>query len=544
MLRSTILLLFLCINTISGQAIRLDESVEEWTSAIPSYEDANDNNSLDIISLAIADDADALYLKIELDRAILIQGEEAINVSIFHNGNILSYNLGETGGRFRETELVEVTHDDIGLVVSPTVRSRIFEIKLDKRWQFNNSAYTIDGLIEIGIFNSRVGGDNLPDNGTISYTLTTDQEADIPTYSLEKAGEADFRLCSYNVKFDRLFESETRTEYSQILRTINPDIICFQEIFDNTASQTQNRLLNVFGALDRTQTWYNSKRGADNIIISRFPIIFEREIAGNGVFVVTVDDQEVMIVNIHLPCCERDDDREDEIDALLSFIRDSKNGNTNYVLRENTPIVITGDANFVGNSDQVAALTYGRIFNNAVSGSDFELDWDDDGLTDLKPFATGFNTLHTFFNPFGRFAKGRLDYTFYSDFALTALNTFSLDTDGLSEDELQRYDLERYYSNFASDHYPMVVDFMINGVVSTAEELSSTPTIWPNPTSDIVNIEVGKASFRKATLYNSYGQYMLQTKQAKIDLRTLDAGIYYLKVETEGESYLQKMVKL
>ena len=90
----------------------------------------------------------------------------------------------------------------------------------------------------------------------------------------------------------------------------------------------------------------------------------------------------------------------------------------------------------------------------------------------------------------------------------------------------------------------MVVDFMINGVVSTAEELSSTPTIWPNPTSDIVNIEVGKANFRKATLYNSYGQYMLQTKQAKIDLRTLDAGIYYLKVETEGESYLQKMVKL
>ncbi len=544
MLRCTVLLCILLTNTISGQVIRLDESVDEWTSDIPSYQDANDNNGLDILSLAIADDEEALYLKIELNQDILIQGEEGINISIFHNGNILSYNLGDTGGRFRETELVEVSHDDIGLVVSPTVRSSVFEIKINKRWQFDNSAYQIDDLIEIGIFNSEPGGDNLPDNGSILYTLSNDEVAEIPKYSLEKAAETDFRLCSYNVRFDRIFESETRTEYSQILRTIDPDIICFQEIFDNTASQTQNRLLNVFGALDRTQTWYNSKRGADNIIISRFPIIFEREIAGNGVFVVTVDNQEVMIVNIHLPCCERDDDREDEIDALLAFIRDSKNGTTNYLLKENTPIVITGDANFVGNANQVDALTYGRIFNNAVSGDDFQLDWDDDGLTDLKPFATGFNTLHTFFNPFGRFAKGRLDYTFYSDFALTALNAYSFDTDGLSEDELQQYNLERYYSNFASDHYPTVVDFKINGVVDTEEELSSTPLIWPNPTSDFVQIAVEQAGLKETTLYDSEARKLFVTKSSIIDLRTLAAGVYYIRVETNDEAFVRKVVKL
>jgi len=387
---------------------------------------------------------------LEVDEEILLQNDNNISLTLIHENSILSFNFGERNGSFRNNGFIEVFHTNIGLVVSPTVSSKVFEIKIDKRWRFDNITYELEGEIELSIANASFNGDEIPNNGSISYTLTEDQIPAVPSYSLEKVDGTDFRFCGYNVLFDRIFESATRTEYGRILSAINPDIICFQEIYDNTAQQTQNRLLNVFNALDNTQTWYNSKRGSDNILISRYPIIYERDIAGNGVFVVEMDGHEVMIVNIHLPCCSRDSDREDEIDAILSFIRDSKNGNSNYLLKENSPIIINGDANFVGNADQVEALISGTIFNNNISGADFQIDWDDDGLTDLKPFATGYNTMHTFYNPFGSYSKGRLDYTFYSDYTLTALNSFVLDTDGLSLEELRDYDLEPYYTNYAS----------------------------------------------------------------------------------------------
>ena len=90
----------------------------------------------------------------------------------------------------------------------------------------------------------------------------------------------------------------------------------------------------------------------------------------------------------------------------------------------------------------------------------------------------------------------------------------------------------------------MVVDFMINGVVSTAEELSSTPTIWPNPTSDIVNIDMMEGDFVKATLYNSYGHKLFTSSSAKIDLNDLPAGVYFLKVESKVEAFVKRLVKI
>ena len=102
-----------------------------------------------------------------------------------------------------------------------------------------------------------------------------------------------------------------------------------------------------------------------------------------------------MVVNVHFACCERDNDREEEIDALLRFIREARAGNENYNLEEGTPIIITGDTNFVGNSDQLRAIISGNIFNNNDFGQDFNPDWDNSSLVDVKPLTANTCLLYT-----------------------------------------------------------------------------------------------------------------------------------------------------
>lgn len=64
-MRYYIFCLFCLVNYVTtAQAILIDETFADWNNPdIVVYEEAGDNNRLDIVSLAITDDADFLYLK-------------------------------------------------------------------------------------------------------------------------------------------------------------------------------------------------------------------------------------------------------------------------------------------------------------------------------------------------------------------------------------------------------------------------------------------------------------------------------------------------
>ncbi|MBB78893.1 MAG: hypothetical protein CL844_07810 [Crocinitomicaceae bacterium] len=65
--------------------------------------------------------------------------------------------------------------------------------------------------------------------------------------------------------------------------------------------------------------------------------------------------------------------------------------------------------------------------------------------------------------------------------------------------------------------------------------------IYPNPTTDIVNIKFNSDSFKKIELYNLQGQLILSTDEKTIDLSNSDPGIYFLRLY--GSSKIYKILK-
>lgn len=68
-------------------------------------------------------------------------------------------------------------------------------------------------------------------------------------------------------------------------------------------------------------------------------------------------------------------------------------------------------------------------------------------------------------------------------------------------------------------------------------------TVYPNPTNTIVNIDTEQTDIT-VKIFNQLGQQIIVAKSKSIDLSSLAAGIYILKIDGEnGETYSQKVVK-
>ena len=74
-------------------------------------------------------------------------------------------------------------------------------------------------------------------------------------------------------------------------------------------------------------------------------------------------------------------------------------------------------------------------------------------------------------------------------------------------------------------------------------------SVYPNPTSDFATIQFQKMQPSKIKILNALGQIILQEENQSesnrytIDLSAQAAGIYYLSVETNKQTYQQKIIK-
>lgn len=66
---------------------------------------------------------------------------------------------------------------------------------------------------------------------------------------------------------------------------------------------------------------------------------------------------------------------------------------------------------------------------------------------------------------------------------------------------------------------------------TNVEEGNDNVTIYPNPANEFISIE--GVAFEEASLYNSLGQLILTTKANKIDVSSLESGLYLLKLDAK-----------
>ena len=555
----TLIYLILSTNYVFSQSILLDEDPSEWSQVETEYIDpTGDSNGLDVVKFQITNDDRFLYLLIEFNSEIELQenNDLVLYIDTDNNPNTgtvkngigyeFKYAFGERSGSYQSTSLRSY---DIGLVNSPTVTSHIFEIKIDIDAQINGS--NLFSSDTIGLFFEASDADEYaPDAGNPAlYKLDEELTYLEQPFHIAKSSITDFRVLTYNSKRDALFDPSLFDEYDRILSAIKPDIIGFQEIYNNDGVDAA-ALIEQMLPSSAGEAWYYGDTGTDNLIVSRYPIINQQTVEGNSAYLLEMGDDYLFTIVAHPPCCSNEEGRQWEIDAFMGFLRDSKSG-SEFNIPEKTPIIIMGDMNLVGLNRQQTTLTTGDIFYENDHGPDFDPDWDGSALDDAKPYNPGLPTSFTWYSPNSSYGAGRLDYVVYSGSVLEVLNSFSLHTPTLDQDSLTVYGLEHQDTIDASDHIPVVVDFKLKTGTSSSNPMDKPQHFYlgqnyPNPfnPSTTIPFSLDKPGFVSMSIHSVSGTNIVSIMDRKIydigshsvtfDAKDLASGMYFVRLDVDG----------
>lgn len=543
-----------------GQPISIDGNFDDWSGIDPIFvDDLNDgqNNGIDLERIWTYNDQQFIYFRFELNREINLQDNNELAIYLDYDDDInTGFKINGIGAEVRiffgdrqgiltidnNTEFVNFW--PLGLNVSPSVSSTEFEFAVSRSISESGLNINAANTISIRIEDNGFNGDEAPnDLGGIDYIMNSSNFTERPEFDLGIDPNATFRFMTYNIEDDQLFEPFRKQNFRRIFQAINPDIIALQEVRDFDSAETM-ALIEEF----LPGNWFHKKHGFDIVTLSRYPIIFSENINGNAAFYLNVNGKEVLLVNCHLPCCDNNIDRQGEVDGIMNYIREARNGNENYFLSEDTPIIIAGDMNFVGNNDQPNTFITGNIFANGTYGPDFTPDWDGTDFDDADAFSTGTLSNFTWVNPFGSFFPGKLDWIIYSGSQMKIQNTFALWTSAMTSSELNQYDLNSGDILDASDHLPVVADFNFS-TVGTDDFVSLDVNIYPNPVSDKMYIELGEVLSSGFTIFNTEGVRIKTitndaTNVQILDLEELVTGQYYILFQSEKGRMAKGFIKI
>ena len=507
----SLLLFSTCLNAQSRSRILVDGFFEDWDNQPVLNTDASGDggsSGVDFGKVQVYNDRNFVFFSVEVGNTINLQdnNDVAIYIDIDNNANTgssingigaeLTYSFGDRSGSYNGAP---IRHVDIGMITAPTTSSDRFEIAIKRTFSPDGSDVTIGNTIKVLFKDNASNGDLAPSgSGGITYTMSEGQQLPLPSYSFNKLAKSDIRILSYNVERDGFFTANRVPSYTRILQAIQPDIIGFQEIYDNTSQQVAAQVESMLPSAADEQ-WYYAGAEPDCHAISRYPITKSSPIAGagssgNAAFLIDLPDTEkdMLLVVAHPPCCTNDPGRQIEVDLIMQFVREAKEGKGPIPLEEGALIMIVGDMNFVGDGAQLQTLLSGDIFDEASYGPDFTPDWDGSDLIDSKPYTTGVPFSYSWYSESSAFSPGRLDYILYGGSSLELDNTYSLFTPGMSSSELTQYGLQSSDVLTASDHLPLVADFTLKtnstNSIDRADANSINLQIHPNPAFGKANI--------------------------------------------------------
>ncbi len=454
--------------------------MEDWLGTTPLAEEAPKDNQkypYAIKSVYAANDAHYIFLRVDFFREIALQdgnrltlfldtdGDPETGTPVNGMGADFYWNLGEKkGARIIGKKEQEATHWELGLVSAPTVTATSFEFSIDRRkTDFPGKS------IKFFLAESGDKGYRFPQPpGGLAYEIS---ESELPRslapLTLEKDHEKHLRILTWNVYEDGLFDAKRGPSFGRLLRAVKPDVIGFQEVDNHDAWETLKIVQKLLP--EEQRPWFAKKFPPDLVFLSHYPILQSFVIEGsekgqtNGAVLLefpVAPVGKILMLIANPPCCGADRGRQFEADAMMDFIRGAKEPGGIIELPENTPIFITGDMDFVGDSQQPRTLKTGEIVNSETFGTPFKPDWDGTNFTDLRPRHTHEPLFYTYFDKTGPYLPGRLDYIVYSDTVIKAMKAFVLSTPSMPAEFLNYYGLEANDTTVASDHLPMVGNFV------------------------------------------------------------------------------------
>ena len=519
----TLVLYLNCLR--AAHPIIIDGLFDDWQEVpIAITDPEGDYNYDDWVELKITNDDDFIFFKISLhSEETLLQNWNNFHLYIDADRDSLTGHLFRglvselvwhfgyrTGQYFEQDGIIDLWQNDITLRQAPTVTSTEFEIAI-ARGSFVLSDPDSIAVIFSSFFDT---GDYMPDSwGGVVYQLDTTVIGPAEPILLEKTGT---RLVTYNPLYTGILESARQPYFERIFQALDPDIIALQE------HSEWNEIGDIISSWFPDDTWHQGYTFRDLVVLSKYPIINQANLINSErtmCALLETDDPinpYLLILNSHFSCCNNDDDRQEQVDELVMVLREwILNDNGPFDLPEGTPMFHVGDFNFVGYREQIETVTAGEIQDEATYGMDFPLDWDGTEITDLFSRHTHKRMAYTWRSDGSSFNPGKLDYVLYTDSNLSILNHFVLNTLAMPDYVLNEWELEAEDTNEASDHLPIIVDFMVTNLGIAGEldlpqqYILSHP--YPNPFNPqvMIPITLAREAHIQLRIYDIQGRLVI-----------------------------------
>ncbi|MDC0230765.1 T9SS type A sorting domain-containing protein [Aureispira] len=550
------ILLSYAFQFYAQNTIKIDGFFDDWNSNISTYvDDSLDSQGIELLEFSVCNDNEYLYVKIKLSDEIDITepfynpAEVFINIDADNNSSTGYYtnNIGsEYGINFFGKFIFDDTNFPIvdtlslynlDIIPLPTYSSDEFEIAI------NRSLFSDTICISI---REKIGNDFMPDNGSI-FTYIFDNCSSPSSTSVDflKNDSSYLRLMTYNVRGNGLINNNRVDEHRRIFASANADIITFQECGNTTYND-------VLGFLNTSPIYYPyiyPDLNSGNLTISKYPSLQSWQVT-NKIDAELIDlpdsiySTDILILNGHPPHGTNNQGRQENFDAFIQFIQDAKTVGGVIDLPINTPISFSGDMNLVGYSEQYYTIVNGTISDTSTYGSGGFPDWDN---TPLKDQVCYFNEKEVAFtwdesNPsVGDFPPGRLDFVFFTNSVMSVDKSFIISTEHMSPSLLSQNNLLWNDTKIASDHFPVIVDFVLPSLIlkTKISDHRFGFNCSPNPSKGIVNINKLNEEEVMVKILNVDGQLLQQinmySNELSLDMSAYPKGMYFIQmVSTEG----------
>jgi len=462
--------------SIAQNTIKIDGFFDDWIGISNTYIDSEfDSQSTELLNFSVSNDNEYLFIRIKLGNEIDLTepyfnpGELFVYIDA-DNDNSTGYSTNNIGSEYginffdkfifddSNTNFVDtLSFYDLDVIPLPTITSDEFEIAIN-RSLFSN-------IIAISIKES-IGNDKMPDSGEVfTYAFDNSIPPTVQSTDFSKNEPTHVRLMTYNVWSDGLINNNRVDEHRRIFASANADIITFQECGNTDYND-------VLGFLNTSSIYYPyiyPDLNSGNLTISKFPSIQSWQVANKiDAELIDLPDSiyatDILILNGHPPCCGNNQGRQEHFDALIQFIQDAKTVGGVIDLPINTPISFSGDMNLVGYSEQYYTIINGTISDTETFGNAGFPDWDNSPFKDQVSYFNEKNIAYTWdkSNPSaGDFPPGRLDFIFFTNSVMTCDKSFIISTEHMSPSLLSQNNLLWNDTKVASDHFPVVADFVI-----------------------------------------------------------------------------------
>ena len=200
--------------------IQLDGFFDDWTEIQPQYIDpAGDGGTVDFRAVAVANDQDYLYIRFEVTGDVQPDEQQSMDLYLDTDLNAatgtayggigaeLVWKFGLRSGTFRPAGTnYTVYHDNVGLMMGPTVSNNQFEVALKRSIVPAGGVALMPNATVRFLLRDETSGDLCPNTGSISYTFTAGSDVAVSvatstTGNVTINGVTNFVVAPYQSEF-------------------------------------------------------------------------------------------------------------------------------------------------------------------------------------------------------------------------------------------------------------------------------------------------------------------------------------------------------